>query len=143
MKINKQILSLLIAFIFVETSFAEKPKVYSWHDGKRLRKIYLKPDLFIDFSKKSTIKKRGYFVKKFNLNKDKKVFFIDFGLGYTSTKTEDMAVDLLNLKKTLQATHSKLFENGWKNIVEGYLSNQGKQEVITHIQKVENRARYK
>lgn len=73
----------------------------------------------------------------------KKVFFIDFGLGFTSSKTEDKAVDLLNLKKTLEASHSRLFRKAWENIVKGYLQAFPKKEVIWQIEKVEKRVRYK
>ncbi len=73
----------------------------------------------------------------------KEIVFIDFGLGFTSNKVEDKAVDLLNLKKTFEATHSSFFEKGWEKIIEGYLKEGGKKEVISQIEKIEKRARYK
>ena len=36
-----------------------------------------------------------------------KIYFIDFGLGYISNKTEDKAVDLHLLKHALEAKHFK------------------------------------
>ena len=73
----------------------------------------------------------------------KGLVFLDFGLGFTSSKQEDKAVDLLNLRKTLQATHSLFFEKCWKKIVNGYLQVYPKKDVIAQIERVERRARYK
>jgi bifunctional N6-L-threonylcarbamoyladenine synthase / protein kinase Bud32 len=67
----------------------------------------------------------------------------DFGLGYTSEKAEDRAVDLLNLKKTLLATHSELFENAWNKILAGYTGAGGTQTVLNQLEKIEQRGRYK
>ena len=67
--------------------------------------------------------------------------FIDFGLASISTKVEDKAVDLVNLKKTFEATHSD-FPNGWELIVKGYLENGGKEAVLKQLKEVESRIRY-
>ena len=39
------------------------------------------------------------------LDRDGKVYIIDWGLGYHSTRLEDKAMDLVVLKKSLRATH--------------------------------------
>ncbi len=67
--------------------------------------------------------------------------FIDFGLSTVSHKLEDMAVDLVNLKKTFSATHSTI-PNGWELIVQGYLGNGGKEAVLKQLKEVEARIRY-
>ena len=43
--------------------------------------------------------------------KNGKVYFIDFGLGFFSNKTEDKAVDLHLLKQALESKHYQIFEN--------------------------------
>src|SRR3989304_6946119 len=42
--------------------------------------------------------------------KDEKVFFIDFGLGFSSHKIEDKAVDLHLLRQALEARHFRNWE---------------------------------
>src|SRR3989344_8429437 len=49
-----------------------------------------------------------------------KIFFIDFGLGYISNKTEDKAVDLHLLKHALEAKHFKNCEILIKEISKSY-----------------------
>ncbi len=72
----------------------------------------------------------------------KKLFFIDFGLGYRSSKLEDKAVDLLVFKKTFEATHCKLMPKGWEKIIGGYLQAGGSDGIVKQMQKVEQRVRY-
>ncbi|MFH0970504.1 MAG: KEOPS complex kinase/ATPase Bud32 [Candidatus Diapherotrites archaeon] len=69
------------------------------------------------------------------------LFFIDFGLAFHSTKIEDLAVDLVNLKKTFTATHSN-FKSGWGTITQGYLKGGGNPLVLKHVEAVEKRIRY-
>ncbi len=73
---------------------------------------------------------------------NKKLYFIDFGLGFHSKKNEDFAVDLLNFKKTFMATHSE-FKKGWQKLVKGYNENFGKSKhVLEQLEKIEKRGRY-
>lgn len=74
---------------------------------------------------------------------NKKVFFIDFGLGYHSAKTEDRAVDLHVLKEALEAKHSKDSKLFWKSIINAYKKEVSDKKVITRLEKVEKRGRYK
>jgi Kae1-associated kinase Bud32 len=68
--------------------------------------------------------------------------FIDFGLGFESAKLEDKAVDLLNFKKTYNATHFK-FPAGWKAIIGAYRkSYSAGKEVLAQMEDVEARVRY-
>ena len=69
--------------------------------------------------------------------------FIDFGLGFYSRKIEDFAVDLLNFKKTYNATHFNL-PKGWELLLQGYMKTSGARakQVIGQIGKIESRARY-
>ncbi|MDD4878186.1 MAG: KEOPS complex kinase/ATPase Bud32 [Candidatus Nanoarchaeia archaeon] len=73
-----------------------------------------------------------------------KVYFIDFGLGFVSSKVEDKAVDLHLLKQALASKHHRQFEECFSSVMEGY-----KQEikdfsaVEKRLKKVEERGRYK
>ncbi|MFA5745308.1 MAG: KEOPS complex kinase/ATPase Bud32 [archaeon] len=72
--------------------------------------------------------------------KDKKIYFIDFGLGYLSNKIEDKATDLLVFKKTLFAR--KTTEGFWKGIEAGYQKQSKDKAIIEQIKEIEKRARY-
>lgn len=75
--------------------------------------------------------------------KNKKIYFIDFGLGFISRKYEDKAVDLHLLKEALEAKH---FEN-WKKLFSSFLNtyknSKDSEKVLQRLKKVEKRGRYK
>jgi len=77
--------------------------------------------------------------------KDKEIFFIDFGLGFSNGKIEDKAVDLHLLKQALKAKHFKHWEELFKEIEKGYLSinHIESEKVLQHLKTVEKRGRYK
>jgi Kae1-associated kinase Bud32 len=66
------------------------------------------------------------------------LFFIDFGLGYFSNKTEDKATDLVVFKKTFNATHSSI-KDGWQLVMQGY---KPEKETEERMKAIEKRARY-
>ena len=67
---------------------------------------------------------------------------IDFGLTYYSNKLEDLAVDVIGLKKTYAATHFD-FPQGWKTVLQGYArAFKGARKVFARMEKVEGRVRY-
>ncbi len=68
----------------------------------------------------------------------KQICFVDFGLGFFSKRTEDIATDLIVFKKTFNATHSSL-KNGWEKVMAGYKPNK---ELLTKMAAIEKRARY-
>jgi len=72
-----------------------------------------------------------------------KVYFIDFGLGFTSTKIEDKAVDLHLLKQALESKHYKHFEESFEEVLEGYKLSKNYKEVLDRLKIVEKRGRYK
>ncbi|MEM4245110.1 MAG: KEOPS complex kinase/ATPase Bud32 [Candidatus Nanoarchaeia archaeon] len=76
--------------------------------------------------------------------KDGKIFFIDFGLGFFSTKIEDKAVDLHLLRQALESKHYKHFEECFEAVIQGYVktSLHGKA-VLERFVAVEKRGRYK
>ena len=75
-----------------------------------------------------------------------KIFFIDFGLGYISNKTEDKAVDLHLLKHALEAKHFKNCEILIKEISKSYEKILGKIEakkIFERMKAIEKRGRYR
>ncbi|MBI2451454.1 Kae1-associated serine/threonine protein kinase [Candidatus Pacearchaeota archaeon] len=73
----------------------------------------------------------------------KKVYFIDFGLGFFSDRVEDKAVDLHLIKEALEAKHFKNFENYFKTILQGYKISKNYKEILRRLERVERRGRYK
>lgn len=74
--------------------------------------------------------------------KDGKVFFIDFGLGFTSKRIEDKAVDLHLLRQALEAKHFQNWEKLFAAVLKGY-DSKDKTLVLEQLKKVEARGRYK
>lgn len=74
---------------------------------------------------------------------NKKVYFIDFGLGFESSRAEDKAVDLHLIKHALEAKHFKHFESFFSNIIKGYKVSSNAPVVLQRLEKVESRGRYK
>ena len=73
-----------------------------------------------------------------------KVYFIDFGLGFISTKIEDKAVDLHLIKKALESKHYQHAEECYKYLIEGYRKESKEFDMIMRrLEKVEKRGRYK
>ncbi|MFH1500816.1 MAG: KEOPS complex kinase/ATPase Bud32 [archaeon] len=75
--------------------------------------------------------------------KNDKVYFIDFGLGFISTKIEDKAVDIHLLKQALEAKHFLYYEKLFKYFLKGYKKSKDYSEVQERLKKVELRGRYK
>ncbi len=73
------------------------------------------------------------------------IFFIDFGLGFISKKTEDKAVDLHLLRQALEAKHFKNWEELFNSVIEGYksLKPEESKKILERLKAVEKRGRYK
>ncbi len=71
-----------------------------------------------------------------------KIFLIDFGLSYISTKIEDKAVDIHLIKQALKAKHFLIYENLSKNFEKGYNWEDSKK-ILERLIIVEKRGRYK
>jgi Kae1-associated kinase Bud32 len=77
------------------------------------------------------------------LLKNDKIYFIDFGLGFHSSRDEDKAVDLWVLHGALASTHHALLEKIWTAILEGYRSQYDRAEsIIKNISEIAKRGRY-
>ncbi|MBW1839533.1 MAG: Kae1-associated serine/threonine protein kinase [Deltaproteobacteria bacterium] len=76
--------------------------------------------------------------------KDGKVFVIDFGLGKTSKRIEDYAVDLYVLMEALKAAHFKILDSAWAGIVKAYkYNNTNAEQVLKRFQDIDKRRRYR
>ncbi|MFH1364042.1 MAG: KEOPS complex kinase/ATPase Bud32 [Candidatus Aenigmatarchaeota archaeon] len=72
-----------------------------------------------------------------------KVYFVDFGLGKSSGKTEDQATDLYLLHEAIKSTHLKQLQEAWDVILNAYKDKYTRsKEVITKITKISKRRRY-
>ena len=76
-------------------------------------------------------------------SKDALLYFIDFGLGFTSNKIEDKAVDLHLIKQALDAKHFSVSTKCFNSILEGYKISPNSSQVLQRLKKVESRGRYK
>ncbi|MEM5853150.1 MAG: KEOPS complex kinase/ATPase Bud32 [candidate division WOR-3 bacterium] len=75
--------------------------------------------------------------------KNEDVYFIDFGLGFFSRRIEDQGVDLNLLYEALKATHFKILNLCWENIVKGYREEyENAEKVLRKVEEIEARARY-
>ncbi len=75
--------------------------------------------------------------------KGKQIYFIDFGLGFHSTRAEDKAVDLHLLREALEAKHFERWQDYFKAVLKGYKNSKNAVFVIERLKKVEARGRYK
>jgi len=77
--------------------------------------------------------------------KDNKVFLIDFGLAFRSSKYEDKAVDLHLLRQALEAKHFKNWQQLFDIVKQGYqeVAKNEADKVLNQLIKVEKRGRYK
>ncbi|MFH1425649.1 MAG: RIO1 family regulatory kinase/ATPase [archaeon] len=71
------------------------------------------------------------------------VYFIDFGLGFSSSRIEDKTVDLHLIKQALEAKHYNIWERCFDAILKGYGESGNYDKVMKQFEKVERRGRYK
>lgn len=76
------------------------------------------------------------------LTEDNNLYFIDFGLGFISSRIEDKAVDLHLIKQALEAKHFSIWKQCWAIIEKSY-QPQERQKILQQLGKVESRGRYK
>jgi len=73
-----------------------------------------------------------------------RIFFIDFGLSYESTKIEDKAVDLHLLRQALESKHYEIWEEAFGAVLKAYrASAKNGAEIIRRLETVESRGRNK
>ena len=71
-----------------------------------------------------------------------KIFLIDFGLGFISTKIEDKSVDLHLIKQALEAKHFQNNKELFENFTKGY-KHKDSDKILERLNIVEKRGRYK
>jgi TP53 regulating kinase-like protein len=79
------------------------------------------------------------------LSCDGRVFFVDFGLGEKNTEIEARGVDLHLMKRALQSTHYKFWEECLQSVLCGYTAVLGvemAEKVYEKIREIERRGRY-
>lgn len=75
--------------------------------------------------------------------KEGELYFIDFGLGFFSDRTEDRATDLRLLSQVLDASHHTVSEKAFGDILEGYSEIfENSEEVLKRLEEMEGRTRY-
>lgn len=80
----------------------------------------------------------------FIINEKGKIYIIDFGLSFISSKIEDKANDIYLLKQALKTKHSKNFEFLFKEFLKEYSKNtKGNNKILERLQIIEKRGRYK
>lgn len=72
------------------------------------------------------------------------LYFIDFGLSFSSKKVEDKAVDLHLIKRALVSKHNKIWKSCFKHIIEAYKKELGEEaaRIIARASAIEKRGRY-
>jgi len=77
-----------------------------------------------------------------NMIFNNKIFFIDFGLSFSSYKIEDKAVDIHLFRQALESKHHKVFEKAYKLFLQGYRP-KGRIDIMQRLKIVEARGRNK
>lgn len=70
------------------------------------------------------------------------VYCIDFGLGFTTTRIEDKAMDMVVFKRSLQVAHSHRFKTIWSALLAAYKGTKQFSEIMGRVDLIERRARY-
>ncbi|MBI4210752.1 MAG: Kae1-associated serine/threonine protein kinase [Candidatus Diapherotrites archaeon] len=109
---------------------SEKAGMLCAEFGKTVAKLHSAGIVHFDLTTSNAIMHNG------------KIALLDFGLGEVSARIEDMAVDILALKRTFMATHYRHAE-GWRELEEAYSANfQNGHAALRQVAEIEARARY-
>ncbi len=79
------------------------------------------------------------------LDRDGRIFLVDFGLGEKNTELEARGVDLHLMKRALQSTHFEFAETCFDAVMKGYAAVVGEDEtkdVLAKVREIERRGRY-
>ncbi|MCL4398728.1 MAG: Kae1-associated serine/threonine protein kinase [Candidatus Parvarchaeota archaeon] len=74
----------------------------------------------------------------------KKLYLIDFGLSYHSSKDEDIAIDIFLFKNALKSKHNDVYKEAYSAFLGAYKSKIRKEfkGIDTHLKDIEERRRY-
>lgn len=123
------------------TKIRDKMSKYNYKEicteiGRRVAKLHDTGIIHGDLTTSNMI-----FVRK--PKNDFEIYFIDFGLGFQSTKAEDKATDLHVFKEALHSTHFDVAEEAWSAFLDSYMQNYHRGWiVIKALSKIERRGRY-
>src|SRR3989344_4469552 len=150
------------ANLLKKANFVNVPRIFNVDDRKMLIEMeFVKGKLLKDFLKEHKdfefFELIGKEIAKLHDNdiihgdltttniiiKENKPYFIDFGLGFISSKIEDKAVDLYLLKQALNSSFPLIAQESFNKILQGYRSSKNYNEVIERLKKIEKRGRYK
>lgn len=79
------------------------------------------------------------------IGKNRRVYFIDFGLAELSDELEKRGVDFLLMKRAFYSTHYSCANECFKTLTDGYSAEIGSDicgEVLTRVGKIVKRGRY-
>lgn len=75
--------------------------------------------------------------------KDSKVYFIDFGLGFISSKIEDKATDIHLLEEAIESTHYKIASSALLIVFDSYRRHcKDSAEIFERLKQIKLRGRY-
>ncbi|MFA5953622.1 MAG: KEOPS complex kinase/ATPase Bud32 [Candidatus Pacearchaeota archaeon] len=79
------------------------------------------------------------------VQKEKKVYFIDFGLGFQNGKIEDKGIDVHLLKQALEAKHFSNWEILFKEFEKAYssINPSESKKIFERLKAIEKRGRYR
>lgn len=148
--------SKIISVPVPEESKKENEIIMSYINGKKLSQEL---DKFSLSEQKQIMKLVGKSISKLHkegiihgdlttsnmIYKDKKIYFIDFGLGFQNGKYEDKGVDIHLLKQALEAKHFKNWETLFNEFKKAYseLNPQEAKKVFEKLNSIEKRGRYR
>ena len=112
-----------ITMTFIDGKRPGMNKKESWEAGKMLAKLHSAGIIHGDYTPANLIESKGKF------------FVIDFGLGYFSDYTEDRAVDVYTMLRTLG-------ECGKKSFLKGYRTYKKYNSVFRRLEDIGKRVRY-
>lgn len=79
------------------------------------------------------------------VTREGRIFFIDFGLAEYSKELEKQGVDLLLMRRSLQATHYRYASECFSAVIKGYTTVMGKtvtREILKRVEEIARRGRY-
>jgi TP53 regulating kinase-like protein len=109
--------------------------------GKQVAKLHENNIIHSDLTTSNVILKSGQ-RSAVSGQRQSKIYLIDFGLSYISTKTENKAVDLHLIKQALEAKHFQNHEYLFQEFLKEYIWKESKA-IIERLVVVEKRGRYK
>jgi len=118
---------------FIDKYLLEKQKKIMIQLGKSIAKIHKENLIHGDLTTSNMILK------------GRKVYLVDFGLGFQNGKYEDKGVDIHLLKQALEAKHFKNWKILFEEFKRGYKSLEPKEaeKVLNKLNSIEKRGRYR